>query len=74
MAPTGWRDSPRACHPYGLIYIGPAHERSARIHGAAGRAEEARWHFERFLHLWRDAEPQFAPLLRDARQELAALL
>jgi hypothetical protein len=23
MAPTGWRDSPRACHPYGLIYIGP---------------------------------------------------
>jgi serine/threonine protein kinase/Flp pilus assembly protein TadD len=69
-----WYGSFPEDHPFGLMYIAPAHERSARIHGAAGRAEEARWHFERFLHLWRDAEPQFAPLLRDARHELAALL
>jgi serine/threonine protein kinase/Tfp pilus assembly protein PilF len=69
-----WYGSFLEDHPHGVIYLAPAHERSARIHAAAGRVDEARRHLERLLHLWKDADPELAPLLQDAQRDLAGLL
>jgi tetratricopeptide (TPR) repeat protein len=46
-------------------YAGQAYERS-------GRTEEAVAHYERFLHIWRDADIDL-PELVDAKKRLAAL-
>ncbi len=52
---------------------GPAHLRLGRIAEAAGRAGEARAHYERFLFLWSGADPEFRPLLDEAESALARL-
>jgi tetratricopeptide (TPR) repeat protein len=55
------------------VLAGPAHLRLARMAEAAGRAEEARAHYERFLFLWSGADPEFRPLLEEAEAALARL-
>lgn len=47
--------------------------RAGEIHAAAGRADEARTSYERYLELRMDSEPAFADEVAEARAALAAL-
>ncbi len=54
-------------------YIALAHLRRAQIHARHGEPDQARFHYGRFLRWWEDADPEFQPLVVQARRELAAL-
>jgi tetratricopeptide (TPR) repeat protein len=51
------------------IYAAPAQWRSARIHEALGDLEQAALHYQRFAALWRDADPEFRPMVEEARSK-----
>jgi tetratricopeptide (TPR) repeat protein len=54
-------------------FAAPAHWRRARIYGALGDREQAVQHYQRFVDLWRDADPEFQSMVEEARSELARL-
>jgi DNA-binding SARP family transcriptional activator len=56
-----------------LAYVGPAHLRQAQLYERLGDGERAAHHYSVFLDLWRQADPQFQPLLADARRSLKRL-
>lgn len=56
-----------------LVYLAPAHVRSAAVEEALGDTAAARAHLERSLELWSDADPSLAPIVRDVRAHLAGL-
>lgn len=56
-----------------LPYLAPSHLRRARIHDAAGEAEEAAWHYRRFVELWADADPELQPEVERALARAVAL-
>jgi tetratricopeptide (TPR) repeat protein len=49
-----------------------AHFELGKLYLQQGRPDEARKYFERFLDIWKDADPDLAPLI-DARKRLALL-
>ena len=57
----------------GLYVIGPAYLRRAQIYEALGDEEKAVDFYKRFIDLWRDADPEFQPLVIEARASLDAL-
>jgi hypothetical protein len=56
---------------YALIYAGPSHLRRAALYERLGDRAAAAAHYTRFLNLWKDADPEFRPLLDSARAGLA---
>jgi len=56
---------------WSLIYAGPSHMRRAALHERLGDRSTAATHYERFLTLWKDADPEFRSLLDSARAGLA---
>jgi tetratricopeptide (TPR) repeat protein len=50
-----------------LIYAAPSHLRRAALYERLGDRAAAASHYERFLTLWKDADPEFRPLLDSAR-------
>jgi tetratricopeptide (TPR) repeat protein len=59
-------------HLLGAPYLGASLVRRAEILERLGRSEEARSHYERALHLWRDADPRLQPTLDLVRRRLGA--
>ena len=57
----------------GLIYAAPARQRQGEIYEQLGERRAAAAHYARFLELWRDADPELAPVVRQARARLLAL-
>jgi len=57
----------------GLIYLAPAESRQAEISERLGDRAGAIAHYRRFLELWREADPEFAPWVTYARSRLQAL-
>lgn len=51
----------------------PAHLRQAEIHEGLGNRAEAARQCARFIELWRDSDPEFQPLVDEARRRLHAL-
>jgi tetratricopeptide (TPR) repeat protein/TolB-like protein len=49
----------------------PAHLRMARIYERQGERQKAAAHYARFVELWKDCDPEFRPLVAEARQRLA---
>ncbi len=58
---------------YEIAYVAPAHLRRAQIHEGLGEVQEAARHYERFIELWKDCDPELRPLLADAEMRLAEL-
>ena len=59
---------------YDLGFMAAAHLRQAQVHQRLGQAEAARFHYDRFLSLWRDCDPEFRPLVARARAARASLM
>jgi tetratricopeptide (TPR) repeat protein len=56
-----------------LFHAGaPAHLRMARIYERQGERQKAAAHYARFAELWKDCDPEFRPLVAEARQRLAS--
>lgn len=53
---------------------GPAaHKRLGELYDARGDRAKAVEHFERFVELWKDAEPELQPMVREVRAKLERL-
>jgi tetratricopeptide (TPR) repeat protein len=68
-----WYESLAGTSPFELLYRGMTHYRRGQIDERRGRKEEARRHYQRFLKLWKDADPEGRPLVDDARARLGRL-
>ena len=62
-----WYDS--FVGPYDLPYLAPAHLRRAQIYKKLGNQERARFHYQRFLALWKNCDPEFRAVVQNARRE-----
>jgi tetratricopeptide (TPR) repeat protein len=58
---------------YDIIYLAPAHFKSAQICERLGRTSDAMDHYERFIELWKDCDAELRPQLEEASQALARL-
>jgi DNA-binding SARP family transcriptional activator/TolB-like protein len=56
-----------------LVYLAPAHLRRAQIHDDAGDHAQAARHYQRFVALWSDADPELQPEVERARLRLREL-
>ncbi len=56
-----------------LVYRAPSHLRSAEIYERLGDHEKAVYHYGRFIHLWKDADPELQPRVEAARRAISAL-
>ena len=59
--------------PYDLMFAGPSHLRRAQLYEQLGDDRAAAEQYRRFLSLWKDADPEFRPMLDSARAALARL-
>jgi tetratricopeptide (TPR) repeat protein len=56
-----------------LVFTGPVHLRMARIHDRNGNHEMAARHYRCFIARWQGADPEYEPLLNEARSRQAEL-
>ncbi|MBW8771867.1 MAG: protein kinase, partial [Gemmatimonadetes bacterium] len=54
-------------------YYAPSLRRMAELYEAKGDMAKARDHYQRFIDLWRNADPSFQPQVAEAKRRLAAL-
>jgi TolB-like protein len=59
--------------PYDLVYLAPSLYRQAQIYDARGNKALAAQRYESFLALWKECDPELAPLTANARTRLASL-
>lgn len=50
------------------------HRRRGELHEERGAAADAARHYARFVEIWRDADPELQPVVRDVRDRLGRLL
>ena len=55
------------------LYYGPSLRRLGELYEAKGDRAKAREYYQRFVDLWREADPVFQPQVTEARRRLAAL-
>ncbi len=53
--------------------LGPTYRRLGELYEERGQLDKARDYYGRFLDLWKDADPELQPLVRDVKQRLAKL-
>jgi DNA-binding SARP family transcriptional activator/TolB-like protein len=56
-----------------LVYLAPAHRRLGELAAQAGRRVEALDHYNRFLELWRDCDPELRSTLDTVRAAVVRL-
>ncbi|MBI2403664.1 MAG: tetratricopeptide repeat protein [Gemmatimonadetes bacterium] len=59
--------------PWDLVFLAPSHLRQGEIYELLGDRAKAAEHYERFIALWREADPEFQPLVARAQARLARL-
>ena len=68
-----WFSSFSEHSPWGRLYEAPSHLRRAQIAERLGRKADAVRHYTRFVALWKDADPEFQPMVTKARERLRQL-
>jgi tetratricopeptide (TPR) repeat protein len=58
---------------YDRVFAAPAYLRAGRMAERESRLADARRHYERFALLWSDADPEYQPLVNEARAALRRL-
>ena len=53
--------------------LGPTYRRLGELYEERGQLDKARDYYGRFLDLWKDADPELQPLVRDVKQRLVIL-
>jgi tetratricopeptide (TPR) repeat protein len=61
------------CTAFEVVYLALSHLRQGEIYDRRGERDLAVRHYSMFLDLWRDADPEFQPLVEDAERQLAQL-
>ncbi len=69
----GWYRSLAEVGLHGQPYLAPAELRQAEIEARLGDRARAAAHYRRVTELWRDADPELRPLVREAERGLALL-
>jgi serine/threonine-protein kinase len=69
----GWYASMAQRATYELPYLAPSHLQLARLAEARGDRAEARRLYGSFVESWRSADPELAPLVQEARLQIAKL-
>ncbi len=69
----GWYENLLATSPFEVPYLAVSHLRRAEIYERLGDTEEAVRHYQRFVLLWRECDPQLQPWVRNARERLRSL-
>ena len=64
LGPDPWDDA---------VYRGPAHFRLGELYEARGETEKATEQYGAFARLWKDADPELQPRVRDARARMGRL-
>jgi class 3 adenylate cyclase/tetratricopeptide (TPR) repeat protein len=59
--------------PFEFVFRGPSHLHRAEIYEQSGETRRAIEHYRAFLALWTDADPEFQPMVAQARAALARL-
>jgi len=68
-----WLESSLQGAPNEFVYLGPIHRLQAEIHERRGEREKAAEHYERFINLWKDCDPELAPQVQEAKARLVQL-
>jgi tetratricopeptide (TPR) repeat protein len=66
-----WYGSVAEFSPFEMLYAAVGHRRRGEILETLGRREEAAREYARFIDLWKDADPELQPAVREARVALA---
>ncbi|NNE34829.1 MAG: tetratricopeptide repeat protein [Rhodothermales bacterium] len=56
------------------MYLGPSYRRLAQSYDELGQTERAIDYYTRFIALWSDCDPEYIPLVDEARERLEVLL
>ncbi len=56
------------------FFLGPALRRLGELYEAKGDREAALTYYGRFVDLWKNADPELQPLVRDVKQRMASLV
>jgi tetratricopeptide (TPR) repeat protein len=54
--------------------LGPTYRRLGELYEERGEVDKARDYYGRFVDLWKNADPELQPLVRDVKQRLARLI
>jgi len=54
--------------------LGPTYRRLGELYEERGQLDKARDYYGRFVDLWKDADPELQPVVRDVKQRLARLV
>jgi serine/threonine-protein kinase len=68
-----WFASLGGTSSFALAYVAPAHRRRAEIYERMGESEQAAHHYNRFVALWENCDPELRPLVEEAERQLARL-
>ena len=55
------------------LFLAGVHKRLGELYDARGDSARAVTHYEKFVELWKDADPELQPLVADVRRRLARL-
>lgn len=69
----GWYASFGEHAVHDLVFLAPSHQRRAEIHELLGQRAAAARHYAAVIDLWRHADPEFQPVVEEARRRLAAI-
>jgi tetratricopeptide (TPR) repeat protein len=68
-----WYGSVEQISMYDLVFLAPAHLRRAEIYERRGQLDRAAGHYQRFVELWSNCDPELRPLVDHAEQRLSEL-
>jgi tetratricopeptide (TPR) repeat protein len=69
-----WYDSIAWLNQAESMYLGPSYRGLAQSYDELGQTEKAIEHYTRFIALWSDCDPEYVPLVDEARERLDVLL
>jgi tetratricopeptide (TPR) repeat protein len=59
---------------YDVVFLGPTYKRLGELHEQVGDRQQALDYYSRFVELWKDADPDLQPVVRDVRERVARLV
>ncbi len=58
----------------GPALLASSHYHRGQIYEELGDTDKALWHYGAFVELWREADPEYQPVVEDVRERMARLV